>query len=112
MASMNMSEESKRCILRVNRRHCPHCDGYISLKTYKAHRRRYYDSESDTWHKIQFPDDLDDGLDDVDSPPMSESDNYCLRFSDQEEESKYEALAACGYFNLILHFSQVMTGLA
>ena len=80
--SMSMSEESKRCILRVNRRHCPHCNGYISLKTFKAHKRRYYDSESDTWHTLQSPADLDE---DMDSPPMSESEN-CLQFSDQEEE--------------------------
>lgn len=77
MAMNIISEES-------NRRHCPRYDRYI---TFNAHRRRYYDSES------QSPN-LDE---DMDSPPMSESENYCLVFSGQEEEGKYKVLADCNF---------------
>lgn len=38
----------KRSIMD-RRRLCPHCDESVSLKTYKAHRRMYYDSSNDRW---------------------------------------------------------------
>lgn len=34
---------------RVDRRVCPHCDKSVSYKTYKAHKRLYYDAFGDTW---------------------------------------------------------------
>lgn len=46
-AEMNSEEQqgATRPLLKVNRRQCPHCGIFLSLKTYKAHKRRYYDSE-------------------------------------------------------------------
>lgn len=41
------------------RRLCPHCDESVSLKTYKSHRRMYYDSSNDTWsHRQRFEEQL------------------------------------------------------
>lgn len=40
---------SSRPILRINRRVCPHCNQIVSLKTYKAHKRLFYDIESAKW---------------------------------------------------------------
>ena len=42
---------SARKILRVERRNCPHCDCLVSLKTFKAHKRRYFDAASGRWLK-------------------------------------------------------------
>lgn len=33
----------------TSRRVCPHCLKSVSFKTYKAHRRLYYDSSKDEW---------------------------------------------------------------
>lgn len=33
----------------VSRRICPHCSKSVSFKTYKAHRRLFYDFSSDQW---------------------------------------------------------------
>lgn len=39
-----------RLVLKVNRRYCPHCKEQLSLKTFKTHKRRYYDSLTEKWH--------------------------------------------------------------
>ena len=36
---------------RQRKRHCEHCGQTLSLKTYKRHRRLYYNTESDAWIK-------------------------------------------------------------
>ena len=33
------------------RNHCPHCDSMLARKTYDAHKRLYYDVETDQWIK-------------------------------------------------------------
>ena len=33
----------------VTYRICPHCDKQLNLKSYKAHRRLYFDSQSKSW---------------------------------------------------------------
>ena len=33
----------------VRRRICPHCSKSVSVKTYKAHRRLFYDFSEDRW---------------------------------------------------------------
>ena len=57
---------SSRKILRVERRTCPHCDSLVSLKTYKAHKRRYFDSVSETWLTTRT---IYDGQDNAETPP-------------------------------------------
>ena len=47
MADVSLSHE--RRIVHTSRRLCPHCNQNVSFKTYKAHRRLYYDSASDRW---------------------------------------------------------------
>lgn len=44
-----MSLSGDRRILCVQRRICPHCNKSVSLKTYKMHKRLYYDQECDNW---------------------------------------------------------------
>ena len=36
-------------VVRTSRRLCPHCNQSVSFKTFKAHRRLYYDSAHDQW---------------------------------------------------------------
>ena len=43
------STDKQRDCIQVRRRLCPHCDQNVSLKTFKHHRRLYYDSISDRW---------------------------------------------------------------
>ena len=35
--------------LKVDRRWCPHCEQNLLLKTYKAHKRMYYDPVKHQW---------------------------------------------------------------
>ena len=32
-----------------SRRFCPHCSESLSLKTFKTHKRLYYDEDADKW---------------------------------------------------------------
>lgn len=65
--------ESHRKVLIVERRRCPHCNQNLSLKTYKAHKRRYYNLVNDTWltkevKKLQDDFDFSDN-ESLESPP-------------------------------------------
>jgi len=46
-----ISMENQQKVLVVDRRWCEHCDQGLSLKTYKAHRRLYYNQEREEWLK-------------------------------------------------------------
>lgn len=45
-----------RRFLVVSRRICPHCGKSVSFKTFKAHKRLYYDSFHDKWLTVASPD--------------------------------------------------------
>ena len=67
---------AERTVIKVDRRCCPHCDRSVSLKTYKAHRRLYYDADRDYWQRIDdgrsiSPDGTGDSDSVVSSPPRS-----------------------------------------
>ena len=34
---------------QMKRIHCPHCDKYLTMKTYKRHYNLHYIPETDTW---------------------------------------------------------------
>ena len=38
-----------RRVIRTDRWLCPHCDQLLSAKTFKAHKRRYFDRSSSSW---------------------------------------------------------------
>lgn len=42
--------ESRR-VVRVERRFCPHCEQSISIKTYRVHKRRFFDGTTKQWIK-------------------------------------------------------------
>lgn len=48
-------EVSQRRILKVDRRICPHCDKNVSFKTYRLHKRLYYNSSLGTWITVDSP---------------------------------------------------------
>lgn len=35
---------------RLNQRNCPHCHELLSYKTYRAHKRLYFDFDSGEWY--------------------------------------------------------------
>ena len=35
----------------VNLKFCAHCNSHLSVKTWKAHRRLYFDKDTETWIK-------------------------------------------------------------
>ena len=41
----------ERPVLKIDRRYCPHCNEQLSARTFKAHKRRYYDSQRGEWTK-------------------------------------------------------------
>ena len=40
-------------MIRTDRWICPHCDQLLSKKTFKAHKRRYFDASSSSWFTKQ-----------------------------------------------------------
>ena len=60
------------------RRKCPHCNQNLSLKTFKAHKRCYYDRVNHTWLTKEKAKQLQDGFDssDNESPPSICENNY------------------------------------
>ena len=38
--------------LRIDQRICPHCNRLLSFKTFRTHKRLYYDEVKDAWHKL------------------------------------------------------------
>lgn len=39
----------ERRIIKVDRRYCPHCQSYLSIKTFKAHRRLFFNEDTTSW---------------------------------------------------------------
>lgn len=50
-----VEEVSQRRTLKVDRRICPHCDKNVSFKTYRLHKRLFYDSSVGTWITADSP---------------------------------------------------------
>ena len=46
--SSNHASERKR--VKISKRYCPHCKEILSYKTYRAHKRIYYESCRSLWH--------------------------------------------------------------
>ena len=82
-------------------RHCPHCDQILAYKTYKAHKRLYYNRASGAWitkhdepeeNNLHTPYDNEDHevkQCEDDSPPCSESNSeYSLNFDINETPPK------------------------
>ena len=46
---VNMSARKKPRVSAATHRICPHCDKELNIKTYRAHRRLYFDSQSKSW---------------------------------------------------------------
>ena len=44
-----MSARKKPRVSAATHRICPHCDKELNIKTYRAHRRLYFDSQSKSW---------------------------------------------------------------
>ncbi len=99
MASVPTAEnKSGRVILRVDRRFFPHCQEYLSFKTFKIHKRLYYNSGRDRWISKYYQDntgeipDIGDETSD-ETPPIS----FGVPVSDSEDDSEpfgigYESL--------------------
>ena len=39
----------RRPYLKVQRKLCPHCNKDVSMKTFKSHKRKFYDADSKRW---------------------------------------------------------------
>ena len=114
--------------LRTDRRFCPHCSKSLSLKTFKAHKRRFYNSQSEVWYKSQWmsetqslassssssledlelyspPDAIgesEEDLDDSESPPMSDALSERAPDSEMTRSSTSESEGICAL--LCIHF--------
>ena len=64
---IHRSMSSSIVVRRVDRRVCPHCDRSVSYKTYKAHKRLYYDAFEDNWTRTMAESKTDVG--ESESPP-------------------------------------------
>lgn len=87
-----------------SKKYCEHCNSNLSLKTWKTHRRLYYDDAADTWVKKvcrpteeDFEDSDEDltfdfetgsqAMDDPDIPPVVGFDLDADNYFDAVEES-------------------------
>lgn len=79
-----------RLLLRVERRLCNHCNEYLSFKTYKAHKRLYYNYSTDQWISIGKAShsgnacDTDASGTSHEDPPTSFGE--CITFQESEED--------------------------
>ena len=82
---MESGRACDRLVIKVDRRHCPHCQRLLSMKTFKIHKRLYYDAEKKLW---KTSDDNNECIEDTDSEcssppcPVSQDDLSCLMDSD------------------------------
>lgn len=53
---------STRKIIKVSKRYCPHCQETLSYKTYRIHKRLYFDSYRSSWLAIEQPQDEERAL--------------------------------------------------
>ena len=37
--------------IKISRRYCPHCKETLSYKTFRTHKRLYYDAVQSVWHE-------------------------------------------------------------
>lgn len=107
-----MADES-RSMMRVDRRHCPHCECFVSLKTYKTHRRLYYDVNRDSWHTSSDLHTTDTGFDDAadssnSSPPRSLSPTELVRADTSEMEELEVSSHSPPHFSKIIEMHTVM----
>ena len=73
---------SDRSLLRVSRRLCPHCDKRVSFKTFKAHKRLYYDPARDHWFtSVSVPESQCDEEPTTDEAPPSSFRHNSASFS-------------------------------
>lgn len=60
---------------RPNQRLCPHCSQIVSYKTYRSHRRLYYNCDDDSWFSVASAETLDEQSEETDllenEPPAS-----------------------------------------
>lgn len=54
--------------LRTDQRFCPHCNNLLSYKTYRAHKRLYYNETEETWYHVS----QQEGTCDIEEGPPSE----------------------------------------
>ena len=45
------SDKTRSKTVKVGKRYCPHCRETLSYKTYRAHRRRYFDTHHSVWQE-------------------------------------------------------------
>lgn len=90
---MDASRSEEHRTVRTSRRLCPHCDQCVSFKTYKAHRRLYYDPASDRWlgktADLTAASSTSDVCTDLDQPPSSFGENMELDDSDEIPSNHY-----------------------
>ena len=50
---VNMLKHTGSTRSRLTHKRCPHCGKNLNLKTFKEHRRLYYDSNKRSWNKCE-----------------------------------------------------------
>ena len=81
MSVAGTSTSAERHIIRVDKRHCPHCDQYVSLKTFKTHKRLYYDCCNNKWFVSRSK---------MEPEASSNSSGPTIEFSSSSEEMEFE----------------------
>ena len=60
---------------RTDQRYCPHCSRVLGYKTFKSHKRLYYNSETEDWYQLPAGDvDAEKMRENASPPPEYDTD--------------------------------------
>ena len=77
---------TERRIRKVDRRICPHCNKNVSYKTYKSHRRLYFNVSLGTWiiNQDEVQVDPEDCVHEMNDSPPGSPDHFDLGEQDYD----------------------------
>lgn len=90
-----MEGTDHRHVIKVDRRHCPHCQCLVSVKTFKIHKRLFYDEERKLWNHRDSDGGHSDIESDCSSPPLSVNRDD-LELMDSDIASPPDCLSSLG----------------
>ena len=91
---------SKKLKLASMYKVCPHCDKNLNMKTYKEHKRLYFDDQLKVWHCSPESDSGDSDSTDISQPDSVPNDSdsgeswYTVDMNDVEPQDQPKAESA------------------
>lgn len=81
---------------RLDQRYCPHCYETVSYKTYRAHKRLYYNIETNSWFTLTGTSVADQSLSEEEDVDHDMDDDHQLSPLESEISSPPSSSEDCG----------------